>query len=151
MRGGNFSNGVSRSKPWGYAPSSKVRLRIEEREPGPRPPSKSGRVQSVMIFEGSKSYFEPRPLHAVQAPYGELKLKERGSSCGTEMPQSGQASFSEKVCSLPLTIATVTRPPANLSAVAMDCSRRAAMPCLPSRRSLTILMVWVLCLCLTGG
>src|SRR6266571_7103546 len=120
MRSGYFSNGVSKSKPCAYAPSSSVRLRIAEPEPGPRPPSKRGRVQSLMIREGSKSYLEPRPLHAGQAPYGELKLKERGSSCGTEMPQSGQASFSEKVCSLPPTMATVTRPCANLSAVAMD-------------------------------
>src|SRR5260370_35984139 len=120
MRAGNFSNGVSRSKPCAYAPSSSVRLRIAEPEPGPRPPSKSGRVQSVMIFDGSKSYFEPSPLHAGHAPYGELKLKERGSSCGTEMPQSGQASFSEKGCSLPPTIATWTRPLPSLRAVAID-------------------------------
>jgi len=39
------------------------------------------------------------------------------------MPQSGQASFSENVCSLPPTMATVTRPLASFSAVAMDCSR----------------------------
>ncbi len=31
-------------------------------------PSKSGRVQSVITLAGSKSYFEPRPLHAGQAP-----------------------------------------------------------------------------------
>src|SRR5437667_11072812 len=102
---------------------------MAEPEPGPRPPSKSGRVQSAMILEGSKSYLEPRPLHAGHAPYGELKLKERGSSCGTEIPQSEHASFSENVCSLPPTMATVTRPLANLSAVATDCARRAAMPC----------------------
>src|SRR6266571_8996090 len=128
MRSGYFSNGVSKSKPCAYAPSSKVRLRIAEPEPGPRPPSKSGRVQSVMILDGSKSYLEPRPLHAGHAPYGELKLNERGSSTGTEIPQSGHASFSENVCSLPLTMATVTSPLANLSAVAIDCSSRAAIP-----------------------
>src|SRR5260370_29524479 len=101
MRAGNFSNGVSRSKPWAYAPSSSVRLRIAEPEPGPRPPSKSGRVQSVMILEGSKSYLEPRPLQAGHAAEGELKLKERGSSCGTGMPQYGQARFSGKRLSFP--------------------------------------------------
>src|SRR5260370_34931908 len=104
-----------------------------------------------MIFEGSKSYFEPSPLHAGHAPYGELKLNERGSSCGTEMPQSGQASFSENVCSLPPTVATVTRPLANLSAVAIDCSRRAAMPCLTSRGSMTIALGGVLSLSMTGS
>ena len=94
-----------------------------------------------LLLPGSKSYFEPRPLHAGQAPYGELKLNERGSSCGTEMPQSGQASFSEKTCSLPPTIATVTSPFASFSAVAMDCSRRAAMPGFTSRRSTTTSIV----------
>src|SRR6267154_6608803 len=141
MRAGNFSNGVSRSKPCAYAPSSSVRLRIAELEPGPRPPSKSGRLRSLMILEGSKSYFEPRPLQAGQAPYGELKLKERGSSCGTEMPQSGQASFSEKVCSFPPTTATVTNPEASFNAVAMDCSSREAIPCLTSNRSTTTSIV----------
>src|SRR6267154_183428 len=131
IRAGNFSKGVSRSKPCAYAPSSSVRFKIADPEPGPRPPSKSGRVQSVIIFDGSKSYLDPSPLHAGHAPYGELKLNERGSSCGTEMPQSGQASFSEKVCSLPPTIATVTRPLANImmrssglqiSPCRMDCT-----------------------------
>src|ERR1700720_519679 len=93
-------------------------------EPGLRPPSNSGRVQSAITFSGVKSNFEPKPLQAGHAPYGELKLKERGSSCGTEIPQSGQASFSEKTCSLPPTTATVTSPLASLSAVTMDCSRR---------------------------
>src|ERR1700739_800429 len=96
-RGGNFSNGVSRSNPCAYAPSSSVRFRMDDPEPGPSPPSKSGRGQWTIILEGSKSYFDPRPLHAGHAPYGELKLNERGSSTGTEMPQSGHASFSENV------------------------------------------------------
>ena len=76
-------------------PSSRLRFKNTEPEPGPSPPSKRGRVQSTITFDGSKSYFEPRPLHAGHAPYGELKLNERGSSCGTEMPQSLQAIFSE--------------------------------------------------------
>src|SRR5215469_3394466 len=133
MREGNFSNGFSRSKPCAYAPSSRVRFRIAEPEPGPRPPSKSGRDQSLIIFDGSKSYFDPSPLHAGHAPYGELKLKERGSSIGTEIPQSGHASFSENVCSLPPTTATVTSPLASFSAVAMDCSSREAIPCFTSK------------------
>src|SRR5258708_1460416 len=65
---GNFSKGVSRSKPWAKAPSSSVRLRIAEPKPAQRPPSKRGRLQSLMIREGSKSYLEPRPLHAGHAP-----------------------------------------------------------------------------------
>src|SRR6516225_4830189 len=115
---------------------------MAEPEPGPSPPSKRGRVQSVTTLAGSKSYLEPRPLQAGQAPYGELKLKERGSSCGTLTPQSGHASFSEKVNSCPPTTATVTKPEVSLSEVAMDCSRRAAMPCLTSSRSTTTSMVW---------
>src|ERR1700688_3710719 len=117
MRGGNFSNGVASENPWGYAASSMVRFNDAEAEPG------------------------PRPLQAGHAPYGELKLNERGSSCGTEMPQSGQASFSEKTCSLPPTTTTVTRPDASFNAVAMDCSRRAAMPGFTNKRSITISMV----------
>src|SRR5579859_2176440 len=138
---GNFSNGVLSSNPCAYAASSRVRFRIADDEPGPSPPSKSGRVQSVIIFAGSKSYFEPRPLQAGQAPYGELKLKERGSSCGTLMPQSGHANFSENVNSLPPTIATVTSHEASFNAVAMDCSSLDAIPCLTSRRSTTTSMV----------
>src|ERR1700688_606857 len=141
MRGGNFSNGVASENPWAYAASSMVRFNDAEAEPGPRPPSNNGRDQSVIILAGSKSYFEPRPLQAGHAPYGELKLNERGSSCGTEMPQSGQASFSEKTCSLPPTTTTVTRPDASFNAVAMDCSRRAAMPGFTNKRSITISMV----------
>src|SRR5580693_116127 len=127
-RCGNFSNGVSRLKPFAYAASSIVRFNIAELEPGPRPPSKRGRVQSTTTRAGSKSYFDPRPLQAGQAPYGELKLNERGSNWGTEMPQSGQASFSEKTWSVPPTRETVTSPLASFNAVAMDCSRRAAIP-----------------------
>src|SRR6516225_1227197 len=138
---GSFSNGTSRGNPCEYAASSSVRLRIADADPGPSSPSNKGRVQSVTTFAGSKSYFEPRPLQAGQAPYGELKLKERGSSCGTLIPQSGQASFSENVNSFPPTTATVTRPEASFSAVAMDCSSREAIPCFTSRRSTTTSMV----------
>src|SRR5215467_5669183 len=141
MRAENFSNGVSKSNPCAYAPSSRVRFRIAEPDPGPSPPSNSGRDQSLMIFDGSKSYFEPSPLHAGHAPYGELKLNDRGSSTGTEIPQSGHASFSENVCSLPPTTATVTSPLASFSAVAMDCSSRDAIPCFTNKRSTTISMV----------
>src|SRR5260370_23772764 len=105
MRAGNFSNGVSRSKPWAYAPSSSVRLRIAEPEPGPRPPSKSGRVQSVMILEGSKSYLEPRPLQAGHAAYGGFELKERGAGCGAEEPPTGQGKFLGKIIFFPPTMA----------------------------------------------
>src|SRR3974390_1146887 len=103
-----------------------------------------------MTFAGSKSYFDPNPLHAGQAPYGELKLNERGSSCGTDSPQSGQASFSENTCSLPPTTATVTSPCASFSAVAIDCSSREATPCFTSNRSTTISIVWFFRLSIVG-
>ena len=64
-------------------------------------------------------------MHAGHAPYGELKLNERGSSCGTEMPHSLQASFSEKTCSVPSTTETVTKPCASLSAA---CQRLREPP-----------------------
>src|SRR5215831_5954368 len=141
MRAGNLSNGVPKSNPCAYAPSSSVRFRIADPEPGPSPPSKSGRDQSLIIFDGSKSYFDPSPLHAGHAPYGELKLNDRGSSTGTEIPQSEHASFSDNVYSLPPTIATVTSPLASFSAVALDCSSREAIPCFTSKRSTTISIV----------
>ena len=40
----------------------------------------------------------PRPLHAGQAPNGELNEKCRGSSSGMEMPQFGQPYFSLNSC-----------------------------------------------------
>src|SRR5260370_1551407 len=104
---------------------------MAEPEPGPRPPSKSGRVQSVMILDGSKSYFEPRPLHAGHAPYGELKLNERGSSCGTEMPHSLQAIFSEKTCSVPPTPTSVPCPFASLRPLALHSSTPPPPPASP--------------------
>src|SRR5215472_9118162 len=75
-----FSNGVPRSNPYAAAAIWSVRCRDEVEEPGPNPPSKRGLVQSTITFAGSNSYFDPRPWHSGQAPYGELKLNERGSS-----------------------------------------------------------------------
>ena len=144
MRRGKSSKGVARSNPCAYAASSSVCFKFAEVDPGPSPPSKSGRDQSATTFAGSKSYFDPSPLHAGQAPYGELKLNERGSSCGTEMPHSLHASFSENTCSVPSTTDTLTKPCASLSAVARDCASRPAMPGLTSRRSTTTSIVWFL-------
>ena len=95
MRRGKSSNGVARSNPCACAASSSVCRKFAEVAPGPSPPSNKGRDQSATTFAGSKSYFDPNPLHAGQAPYGELKLDDLGSSCGTEMPHSLHAPFSE--------------------------------------------------------
>src|SRR6185437_4290366 len=81
----SFSNGVPRSKPNAVAAMRSVRCKNVEPDPGPSAPSNSGLLQSTMTFAGSKSYFDPSPWHSGQAPYGELKLNERGSSCGTEI------------------------------------------------------------------
>src|SRR5688572_30095967 len=114
-----------------------MRRNSDELDPGPNPPSNKGRDQSTIIFPGSKSNFDPSPLHPAQAPYGELKLNDRGSSCGTEIPHSLQASFSENTCSPRSTTERVTSPCAIFSAVPNDCVNRPAIPSLTSRRSTT--------------
>src|SRR3954462_5039169 len=92
---GSCSNGFERSNPYAAAASCSMRCSEVEPEPGPRPPSSSGFAQSTMIFAGSKSYFDPRPLHSGQAPYTELKLNERGSSAGKLMTHCGHAMREE--------------------------------------------------------
>src|SRR5947209_8239392 len=92
---GNFSNGVLRSNPCAAAANCSPCCRLPEPEPGPRPPSSSGFDQSRITLAGSKSYLLPRPLHSRHAPYMELNENDLGSSCGTLMPHSGQASFAE--------------------------------------------------------
>src|SRR3984957_6848044 len=103
-------------------------MRYCDDEPGPRPPSSSGFDQSVITLAGSKSYLLPRPWHSGQAPYMLLNENDRGSSCGTLMPQSGHASFSEYRVSSPPTTATCTSPPASFIARPTDISRRCSIP-----------------------
>src|SRR5260221_14576774 len=102
-----------------------VRLRSAELEPGPRPPSKSGRVQSTMTRAGSKSYLEPRPLQAGHAPEGGLKMEERGSSWGTGKAQSGEGRFLGKKGGLSAAMGTGARAGAGVGAGGGDCSRAA--------------------------
>ena len=91
--GGNFSKGVSKVE------TVRRRRQLQrcvasfaDAEPGPSPPSSNGFDQSTITLPGSKSYLLPSPLHSLHAPYIELNENDRGSSCGTLMPHSGQAS-----------------------------------------------------------
>ena len=138
---GNFRTACrdrSRAPP---RPARRLRRRNVDPDPGPGRHRRAGASSRRSPSMDRNRISSPGRCTAGQAPYGELKLKERGSSCGTEIPQSLQASFSEKTCSVPPTTATVTSPLANFSDVAIDCSSRDAMPGFTSRRSTTTSMV----------
>src|SRR5260370_10114845 len=94
-----------------------------------------GLEQLTTILSGSNIPTLPSPWQRSQAPYWLLKEKERGSSWGTLVPHSGQASLSEYSLSSPFTTAIVTRPPASLVAGATDSSRRRSRPGLISNRA----------------
>src|SRR5215831_13197904 len=66
-----------------------------ELAPGPSPPSSNGFEKSTTTLPGSKVHRLPRPEQVSHAPYGLLKENERGSSWGTLVPHSVQASFCE--------------------------------------------------------
>src|SRR4051812_40950344 len=91
----NFSKGVFRSKPCAVAANCSMCCRFPDADPGPSPPSSKVFDQSTIPFPGSKSYLLPKPLHSLQAPYIELNENDLGSSWGTLMPHSGQASVAE--------------------------------------------------------
>jgi len=77
--GEELSNGVSRSKAGHRQQVRACVLELWKRSLRPSPPSKSGGSNRGKSLRDRSPYFEPRPLQAGQAPYGELKLKERGS------------------------------------------------------------------------
>ena len=93
------------------------------------------------LSPGSKLQVLPSPWQVSHAPNGLLNENERGSSCGTLVPQLGHASFCEYSFSSPLTTATITSPLASLAAVSMEASRRFSEPGLSGRRSTTTSMV----------
>src|SRR5260370_35703086 len=101
-----------------------------------------GLEQLTTILSGSNIPTLPSPWQRSQAPYWLLKEKERGSSWGTLVPHSGQASLSEYSLSSPFTTAIVTRPPASLVAVATDSSRGPSSPGLFASRSPTRSVGW---------
>ena len=53
-------------------------------------PRTSGRSGSTMSFSASTSWTTPRPVHAGQAPCGELNENSRGDSSDSAKPQRGQ-------------------------------------------------------------
>ena len=65
----------------------------DELEPGPSAPSSSGFEASQITFTASKAHVLPTPLHVSHAPYGLLKEKERGSSCGMLVPSFGKVQI----------------------------------------------------------
>ena len=73
-----------------------------------------------------------------------MNENDRGSSCGTLVPHSVQASFCEYSRSSPLTTTISTRPLASLVAVSMEASSRFSIPGFTSSRSTTTSMVWFL-------
>src|SRR5579872_3560941 len=92
---GSSSNGLLRLMRRREAASDTVSFMYDELAPGPSPPSNKGLEGSTMTFAASKLQVLPSPWQVSQAPNGLLKEKERGSSCGTLVPQLGQASFCE--------------------------------------------------------
>src|ERR1035441_2251835 len=102
-------------------------MRCCDAVPGPKAPSSSGFDQSAMTLAGSKSYLLPSPLHSGHAPYMLLNENERGSSTGTLMPHSGQASLDEYKCSSPPTTATCTNPLASFMANSTEDASRCSI------------------------
>ena len=91
----------------------------------PRGSRCSGRRGSSSAFTSRRV---PRPSQSGQAPKGELNENWRGSSSGSERPQTGQAKRSEKSCDCSRPVAscrtTSTTPSASLSAVSIESVRR---------------------------
>ena len=88
----------------------------------------------------------PRPWQSGQAPKGELKENWRGSSSGSDSPQTGQANRSEKHDSrsdgLPPWRTTSTTPSAVLSAVSIESLSRERSAARTTSRSTTTAMSW---------
>ena len=92
---GKSSNGVVRLMPMlRPAPRSAAACTAKPSPVRGRRPS-SGFDRSAMTFAGSNVHLLPSPWHSSHAPYGLLNENERGSSCGTLVPHSVQASFCE--------------------------------------------------------
>src|SRR5688572_7274717 len=87
-------------------------------------PFSSETDSSGTISSGSNSQVVPRPWQVGQAPWGELKLKRRGSSSGRlTLGWTGQANFSEKIWSdqvlTLLATLMMTNPPESFVAVSI--------------------------------
>jgi len=60
-------------------------------------PCASDRSGSTISLSGSTSWTTPSPVHAGQAPCGELNEKMRGDSSESAKPQRGQACRDENL------------------------------------------------------
>ncbi len=87
----------------------------------------------------------PTPWQSGQAPNGELNENCRGSSSGSERPQTGQANRSEKTTdrgSGPSYRTASTRPSEVLSAVSTESLSRPRSVIRTTSRSTTTAMSW---------
>ncbi len=121
-------------------------------------PSARVAVTSGTTSSGSTSMRVPSPLQTGQAPNGELKENERGSSSSVSMVCSlGHAIFSLNFSSRAGSFAgrstksKTTRPPARFSAVSTESVRRRFELALTASRSTTTSMVCFFCLSSLGG
>src|ERR1700681_2192813 len=73
-------------------------------------PSAIDLVRSGITFHSSISIFSPSPVHAGQAPNGELNENRRGSSSWNEIPHDAQANDSLKVASVHTSAALAVPP-----------------------------------------
>ena len=96
------------------------------------------------MSSGSTSIRVPRPVQSGQAPHGELKLNDRGSSSSNDRSSYRQARCSEYIRSRcgsssgRSTKSRMTTPPARPSAVSTESvSRRRAVSLTASRSMMT--------------
>ena len=75
-----------------------------------------------------KKYLVPSPLQPVQAPYGELNEKSRGSTSGKEKPSYGHINFADMRRSLPSESSSRIRPSDSARALSMASPRRSVLP-----------------------
>ena len=120
-------------------------------------PSSRDLSSSGTISSGSTSMRVPMPVHSGQAPKGELKEKERGSSSSKDRSSYGQYRCSEYMRSRSgsssgrSTKSSTTMPPDRPRAVSTESVSRRLAPSLTVRRSMTTSMVCFSCFFSVGG
>ena len=102
-------------------------------------PSESAKSVLGTTNSESTSKRVPNPSHETQAPYGELKLKLRGSNSSKDFPSLGRLKWIEKVrrsdCFFSLRISTCITPSASFSAVSIESVSLLSMPSRITSRS----------------
>ena len=120
-------------------------------------PSSRDLSSSGTISSGSTSMRVPMPEQSGQAPKGELKEKERGSSSSKDRSSYGQYRCSENMRSRSgsssgrSTKSSTTMPPASPRAVSTESVRRRLADSFTVRRSMTTSMVCFSCFFSVGG